>query len=183
MAGGGGLPAPGPALGRSWLTAAPNVAGTETILYFATSEIVGAGNFGKIYRSLDSGESSSELTAARGYIRRSVDGGVTWRASADGVPDIAVNALVFDPVVADRVWAGTDQGVYVSLNGGISWAPAGNGMPAVPVFDLAAGAATHQLLACTHGRGAFLLDLDSFSPIFADGFEHGLEPWSLAFGG
>lgn len=71
--------------------------------------------------------------------------------------DISVNALVFDPSVPDRLYAGGDYGVWVSTNGGTSWSRwgPGVGMPNVAVFDLVHAAG--KLHAFTHGRGAFVL--------------------------
>ena len=71
--------------------------------------------------------------------------------------DVSVNALVFDPSVANRLYAGADFGVWVSPDGGASWAAwgPGVGMPNSPVFDLVH--AGGKLFAFTHGRGAFVL--------------------------
>lgn len=101
-------------------------------------------------------------------VRKSIDGGVTWSDSSIGLPDVPVNALVADPVLKDTLWAGTDVGTYLSTNSGASWIPYNDGMPNVAVFDMKSNAATGQILACTHGRGAYRLKLDV---IFIDGFD------------
>ncbi len=101
-------------------------------------------------------------------IRKSVDGGATWADSSNGLPDVPVNAIAYDPVAPDTLWAGTDIGVYLSADGGASWNPYANGLPNVAVFDLVANRATGTILACTHGRGAFRLSPDA---IFIDGFD------------
>ena len=71
--------------------------------------------------------------------------------------DVPVNALVFDPAVANRMYAGADFGVWVSNDRGANWAwwSPGVGMPNVAVFDLVH--AGGKLYAFTHGRGAFVL--------------------------
>ena len=101
-------------------------------------------------------------------VRKSIDGGLTWGDSSVGLPDAPVNALVIDPVLKDTLWAGTDVGTYLSTNAGASWIPYNDGMPNVAVFDMKANPATGQILACTHGRGAYRLKLDV---IFIDGFD------------
>lgn len=101
-------------------------------------------------------------------VRKSVDGGATWADSSVGLPDVPVNALVFDPVLKHTLWAGTDVGTYLSTNDGASWIPYNDGMPNVAIFDMKSNAATGQILACTHGRGAYRLKLDV---IFIDGFD------------
>ncbi len=57
----------------------------------------------------------------------------------------------------NRLYAGSDFGVWVTSDAGASWAHwgPGVGMPNVPVFDLVARGG--KLVAYTHGRGAFVL--------------------------
>jgi len=104
-------------------------------------------------------------------IRKSIDGGTTWSTSSTGLPDVPVNALAPDPTVAGTVWAGTDVGAFVSVDAGATWTPYNPGLPNVAIFDLKVSAPGASLLACTHGRGAFLLAAPS-DVIFADGFEN-----------
>jgi photosystem II stability/assembly factor-like uncharacterized protein len=104
-------------------------------------------------------------------LRRSTNGGTTWGDSSSGLPDIPVNALAADPGVAGRIWAGTDVGMYVSDDYGQNWTPYNTGLPNVAVFDLASSSAGSTVLACTHGRGAFVLATTADDLIFVDGFE------------
>jgi len=101
-------------------------------------------------------------------VRKSTDGGTTWADASSGLPNIPVNALAFDPVAPNTIWAGTDVGVYISTDGGTTWNPYSNGLPNVAIFDIKANHATDTILICTHGRGAFRLSLDA---IFIDDFE------------
>jgi hypothetical protein len=80
-------------------------------------------------------------------------GTVTWTAFGNGIPSVPINALVVDPTNSNRVFAGTDIGVYSSEDAGANWAPYGLGLPRVAVFDLAVQAPNHLLRAATHGRG------------------------------
>lgn len=101
-------------------------------------------------------------------VRKSTNGGATWVDASNGLPDIPVNSIVWDPVFPGQLWAGTDVGMYLSSDEGATWYPYNNGMPNVAVFSLAANRNTHTVLACTHGRGAFRINLDA---IFIDGFD------------
>ncbi|MHB8447654.1 MAG: WD40/YVTN/BNR-like repeat-containing protein [Rudaea sp.] len=103
-------------------------------------------------------------------VRISLDGGNTWSNASNGLPDIPVNAVAFDPVFPNQLWAGTDIGAYLSTNGGANWVPFNQGFPNVAVFSLATNQLTHKVLACTHGRGAFELTIAP-DEIFTDGFE------------
>ncbi len=80
----------------------------------------------------------------------------TWNNRSVPV-DVSINSLVFDPAVANRLYAGSDFGVWVTSDAGLTWAHwgPGVGMPNVPVFDLVARGG--KLFAFTHGRGAFVL--------------------------
>jgi len=110
-------------------------------------------------------------------VRRSSNGGATWGPAGTGIPNVPVNALAFDPAVADRIWAGTDVGAFYSDDDGGSWTAFNDGLPTTAIFDLDAVPFTDTLVACTHGRGVFVLD---GGVILADGFETGnTNAWSL----
>lgn len=101
-------------------------------------------------------------------VRKSIDGGTTWNDAASGLPDIPVNGIAFDPAFPNQLWAGTDVGMYLSTDGGASWIPYNDGVPNVAIFDVKSEPLTHTVLACTHGRGAFILNTDA---IFVDDFD------------
>ena len=101
-------------------------------------------------------------------VRKSSDGGATWADASNGLPDIPVNVLVTDPLFANTLWVGTDAGVFVSTDAGATWNPYNTGLPNVPVFDLKTSRSPAQVVAFTHGRGAFRL---AYDVIFVDGFD------------
>lgn len=88
----------------------------------------------------------------------------TWTSAAGtgmtGLPLVPVNAFVIDPADSDRLYAGTDIGVYTSANGGATWAPFGTGLPKVAIFDMAltpGPVGARKLRIATHGRGMWEL--------------------------
>jgi hypothetical protein len=83
----------------------------------------------------------------------------TWTATANGIPDVPVNALAVDPASSNNVYAGTDIGVFVSTDGGATWNPYGTGLPAIAVFDMALQNANRFLRIATHGRGWWEISL------------------------
>jgi len=100
-----------------------------------------------------------------GHVFRSTDGGANWTL-ADGtqtpgnvnaIPDIPAHSVVVDPNDNQRIYVGTDLGVFVSLDGGANWARETTGFSNTVVESLSAvnnnGVTT--LFAFTHGRGAF----------------------------
>jgi photosystem II stability/assembly factor-like uncharacterized protein len=87
-------------------------------------------------------------------------GAATWVATGPGIPDFPVDSLAVDPADSNKVYAGTDVGVYASTDGGATWAAYGTGMPRVQVVDLAFQATNRVLRAGTHGRGVYEAQVD-----------------------
>ena len=74
-----------------------------------------------------------------------------------------VNTLLVDAANPARIFAGTDNGVFV-LGADGAWSAFSDGLPNAFVVALAQNPATGTLIAATHGRGVFALDLGSASP-------------------
>ncbi len=93
------------------------------------------------------------------YVYVTEDNGQTWRSLAKGLPGEAVNVIREDPLEEDILYLGTDRGVYVSLDRGMSWLGLGSGLPSVPVHDLKIHRRERELVAATHGRSVWVLDI------------------------
>ncbi len=124
---------------------------------YVSDVVVNPSNSQVVYASLSGFSASAGLN-----VRKSIDGGTTWLPSGVGIPNIPVNALAVDPTDNNRIWAGTDIGVYVSFNAGGNWAPYGTGLPNVAVMDMKAvaipaGSPAGQIVVSTHGRGMWKL--------------------------
>ena len=104
---------------------------------------------------------------------RSTTGGTSWSGVGTGLPNVPANSVAIDPADTNRVFVGTDIGVYQSVDGGTSFQPLMNGMPLGNVVtDLEVDNVPHALVAGSYGRGAWWLDLDLPSDlIFRDGFQ------------
>lgn len=89
------------------------------------------------------------------------NGGASWQPAGNGLPDVPFNAIVFDPVNPQVLYAGCDLGVFVSNNRGQTWLDFNNGFwDATQVYDLQISA-DNKLLCATHGKGVFKTDLFS----------------------
>ncbi len=93
------------------------------------------------------------------YLYRTADLGRSWASIADGLPAEPINVVREDPVNEDVLYVGTDRGVYVSLDRGASWQGLGSELPNVPVHDLVVHPRERELVAGTHGRSVWVLDL------------------------
>src|SRR5262245_20853098 len=92
-----------------------------------------------------------------------VAGTATWtNLEGTGTPigNQPVNSVAFDPVTGD-LYASTDFGVVrlEGANGANPWTMAAQGLPVVTVAGLTINPNARQLLAATHGRGAYQLTL------------------------
>ncbi|MEL7061368.1 MAG: glycosyl hydrolase [Acidobacteriota bacterium] len=93
------------------------------------------------------------------YLYVTEDFGATWRSLAEGLPAEPINVVREDPVQPNVLYVGTDRGAYVSLDRGESWQGLPNGLPNVPVHDLVVHPTARELVAGTHGRSIFVLDV------------------------
>ena len=96
------------------------------------------------------------------YLYVTNDGGKSFRSLAGSLPNgVATNLHVVreDPYVRNLVYVGTSVGAYVSLDGGAHFQKFMTGMPTVPVFDLKIHPRDKELIAATHGRGFWIVDV------------------------
>ncbi|HMX40150.1 MAG TPA: glycosyl hydrolase, partial [Saprospiraceae bacterium] len=91
------------------------------------------------------------------YIFKTRDYGKTWEKITDGIEAEHFTRVVrADPVKAGLLYAGTEQGMYLSFNDGRSWQRFQQNLPIVPVTDLTIK--ENHLIAATQGRAFWLID-------------------------
>ena len=93
------------------------------------------------------------------HVYRSTDNGSTWTSIAGNLPDVPANDLIVDPSDRATLYLATDVGVYITRNTGGTWYPFGQGMPLQAVFDLTLHQGSRTLVAATHGRSQWKIDL------------------------
>jgi hypothetical protein len=98
----------------------------------------------------------------RPYVYVSTDFGKTFRSISNNLPTGGVDfvhVIREDPVNRDLLFLGTDVGAYVSTNRGATWQRFMTGLPTVPVHDLQVHPRDHELIAATHGRSIWIVDV------------------------
>ena len=94
-------------------------------------------------------------------IYRTTDFGATWTSIAGNLPDVPVNSIIIEETRDSILFVGTDAGVYYTSNLGATWQAVGTGLPNSPVFDINYHQPTHLLVAATHGRSIYSVDVSS----------------------
>jgi len=91
------------------------------------------------------------------YLYRTKDYGATWTKITDGIAkDHFTRVIRADTKRKGLLFAGTEQGMYVSFNDGDSWQSMQGKLPIVPITDLLIR--DDQLIVATQGRSFWMLD-------------------------
>jgi hypothetical protein len=107
-----------------------------------------------------------------GHIFFSTNAGSSWLQVDGNLPDVPVNDIVIDRSDAtdNTVYLATDAGVYASANAtagaATTWSVLQSGLPNVQVLSLKLRNVSRMLVAGTHGRGAWSIQLPNL-PAFA----------------
>jgi len=93
------------------------------------------------------------------YVFRTKNYGKTWTriVNKNDVKSYTLS-IVEDPVEANLLFLGTDDGLYISIDAGNKWTKWTNGFPTVSVKDLVIHPREHDLIIGTFGRAAWVLD-------------------------
>jgi len=93
------------------------------------------------------------------HVFRTTNKGANWTDISSNLPDAPVNAFAIDPLRTNVLFVGSDVGAYVSFNTGGSWQFLGLGLPMVSVYDMKIHPTGYYLVAGTHGRSMYKIDL------------------------
>lgn len=115
----------------------------------------------------------------RPYIYRTRDGGKTWQAIVNGLPENApVDTVREDPADKNLLFAGTETSVWVSFDRGDHWQSLQLNLPHTSMRDL--WIHDNDLIVATHGRSFWILDdiklLREFASQAASGSAHLFAP-------
>ncbi|MCF8235049.1 MAG: T9SS type A sorting domain-containing protein [Bacteroidales bacterium] len=86
--------------------------------------------------------------------------GQEWTGISGNLPELPVNDLVPDPEYQNRLFIGTDAGVFYTEDGGQNWEGLMHGLPNVAVVSMKIHNPTRTLIMGTYGISAQTLDLN-----------------------
>jgi photosystem II stability/assembly factor-like uncharacterized protein len=93
------------------------------------------------------------------YVYVTHDYGATWTKIVSGLPaNQYVRTIRPDIRNANLLYAGTENGLWISFDGGASWQDFRINLPAVSVRDIRIEPRFNDLVIATHGRDAWILD-------------------------
>ncbi len=107
--------------------------------------------------------------AFQAHIYRTTNFGQTWAAIGGNLPNIPLNDVLVDTAARPRLYVASDAGVLYSTNYGSTWNVLGSGLPSVPVHDITLHVPTRKLVAFTHGRSAWSVDVTSLTGVSEPG--------------
>lgn len=98
---------------------------------------------------------STDETQGDPIIFMSNDNGKSWTDIHSNLPDAKVNVLKEDPKNEQILYAGTDNGLYITFNLGESWQPFSQGLPETGVNDIYIDDSNGEMTVATLGRGIY----------------------------
>jgi hypothetical protein len=91
------------------------------------------------------------------YIFKTNDYGKSWTKITAGLPENGyAHSVKEDPKRKGLLFAGTENGIYVSFDDGGRWQPLKLNLPTTPIHDLMVK--NDDLIVATHGRAFWILD-------------------------
>jgi photosystem II stability/assembly factor-like uncharacterized protein len=159
--------------GHEWSNIAKNV-GLPGPRHVATIE---ASRFaaGRAYVAFDGHRSDDD--APHVYVTE--DHGKTWRSLRANLPDGSSRCLREDVGNENLLYLGTEFAAWCSLDRGRTWIKLNNNLPTVAVHEIAVHPTAGEIVAGTHGRSVWVLDVTPLRQLSRDvrgEFEHLFQP-------
>jgi photosystem II stability/assembly factor-like uncharacterized protein len=148
--------------GKEWKNVADKV-GLPGPRWVATIE-ASRGADGRAYVVFDGHRSDDDSP----YVYVTEDYGQTWKSLRGNLPTGSTRVLREDVVNTNLLYLGTEFAVYASTNRGVSWTRLNNNLPTVAVHEIAVHPTAGEIVAATHGRSIWILDVTALRQMTAD---------------
>ena len=149
--------------GKNWTNVADKV-GLPGPRWVATLE---ASRFaeGRCYVAFDAHRSDDD----RPYVYVTEDYGQTWKPLHGGLPAFGSTRCVREDVVnPNLLFCGTEFALFASVDRGQTWTKINNNLPTVAVHEVAVHPTAGEIVAATHGRSLWVLDITWLRQFTAD---------------
>jgi photosystem II stability/assembly factor-like uncharacterized protein len=93
------------------------------------------------------------------YVFVTEDYGQTWKSIRANLPWGSTRCLREDVVNPDLLYCGTEFALWASVNRGAYWTRINNNLPTVAVHEVAIHPTAGEIVAATHGRSIWILDV------------------------
>jgi photosystem II stability/assembly factor-like uncharacterized protein len=93
------------------------------------------------------------------YVFVTEDYGQTWKSLRANLPTGSTHVLREDVQNPNLLYLGTEFGIWVSLDRGGHWSKLNNNLPTVAVHEIAVHPTAGEIVAATHGRSLWVLDV------------------------
>jgi len=120
------------------------------------------------YLAVDNDDPQNIWVTFSGYysgqkVYNSTDGGQTWTNISGSLPNLPVNCIVHQKDYNDRIYVGTDVGVYYRDNNTSNWVSFNTNLPNVVITELEIQYSSNKLRAATFGRGLWEAEIATAS--------------------
>jgi photosystem II stability/assembly factor-like uncharacterized protein len=139
--------------GKDWkqLTSQVGLPGSRWVATIEASRFVE----GRAYVAFDGHRSNDDDP----YVYVTEDFGETWRSLRANLPSGSTRCLREDVQNPNLLYLGTEFAVYASINRGGGWTRLNNNLPTVAVHEIAVHPTAGEIVAATHGRSLWILDV------------------------
>src|SRR5262249_27258880 len=119
---------------------------------------------GRCYVTFDAHRSDDDEP----YVFVTEDEGENWKPLRANLPTGSTRVLREDIENPNLLYLGTEFAAYASLNRGQSWTKINNNLPTVAVHEFAQHPTAGELVAATHGRSVWILDVTALRQMTAE---------------
>ncbi|HYW69560.1 MAG TPA: hypothetical protein VE961_00910, partial [Pyrinomonadaceae bacterium] len=142
--------------GKNWTNLTKNI---PNLLPWGTVSNIEASryNAGTAYLTVDGHQENNRDP----WIYKTNDFGKTWKLIVNGIPKSMLSyahCVREDPTRQGLLYAGTENGIYVSYDDGDNWQPLQYNLPHAPVYWITVQEHFNDLVISTYGRGFWILD-------------------------
>jgi hypothetical protein len=122
---------------------------------------------GRCYLVLDAHRSNDDEP----YVLVTEDFGESWRSLRANLPAGSTRVLREDWTNPDLLYLGTEFGMFASIDRGASWLKInGTALPTVAVHEIAQPTTAPEIVAATHGRSLWVLDVTTLRQLRPEHF-------------